>query len=136
MRRWLGWEPKRTTTVLERDEQGRPSKWVEEVEPEYDANERDNWQALKEYEDALCPQCGGLRSECEDPTKVWHPDIHTCYRTSARTMYDRRWKKQWEKVEPDADFWHPTDGGFLHVSQTEPEIPLFSSALDADEAVE
>ncbi len=48
-------------------------------------------------------------------------------------MHDRRWRKQFEKVEPDGDGWHPTDGGFLHVSMDEPEMPLFALGSQADD---
>ena len=116
-KRWNGWEPKRTTTVIERDAEGRPSRWVTEVEPEYDANERDNWYALEEFEDALCPQCGQLRTLCEDPELAWYPQLHVCWNTAHRESTTRRWRKRHEKAKPDPLSGHlPTDGGLVWMS--------------------
>lgn len=112
LRRWSGWEPKRTTKVT-RWENGKPAEWVTEVEPEFDVNERDSWQALAEYEDALCPQCGELRSVCEDPSQDWYPQRMVCWSTAARAVASRRWDKLNEKVKPDASGYLPTDGAVI-----------------------
>jgi hypothetical protein len=89
---------------------------VTEVEPEFDVNERDSWYALAEYEDALCPQCGQLRSICEDPEIGWYPQRHICWATTAREAATRRWAKKHEKAEPDSVGALPTDGTIVWVS--------------------
>ncbi|VXC08880.1 hypothetical protein [Aeromicrobium sp. 9AM] len=103
-----------------------------EVEPEFDVNERDSWYALAEYEAALCPQCGQLRSICSDPATVFHPRLHTCFLTSAQQMHERRWRRKYEKTEPDRDGWLPTDGSFVWVSDDpgEPDENPFSGDDD------
>lgn len=115
-----------------------PAKWVTEVEPEFDVNERDSWDALAEYEAALCPQCGDLRSLCEGPTPAYHPQLHVCYKTAATEVYTRRWHKKYEGVKPDKDGWKPTDGGFIWVTddpdmEDNPFAPSISTPeTDAD----
>lgn len=104
---------------------GQPAKWVTELEPEFDANERDNWYAMWEYEQSLCPQCGRLRSVCEDPDAAFNPQIDTCYATVAQATYSRRWQRRFEKVQPDSDGWHPTDGAIVWVSEDLPPEPTF-----------
>lgn len=139
MKRFRGWEPRRTTTVIERDGEGRPSKWVTETEAEFDANERDDWYALAEYDDAKCPQCGGLRIECENPDQPWHPHFQTCYRTASRTMWDAKWRRHYESTKRDADGWHPTDGALVYVDDLEPDgsevLAFGSGGLDDGETV-
>lgn len=116
LRRWSGWEPKRTTTVTEWDAEGRPTQWVTEIEPEFDANERDNWYALAEWEDALCVQCGQLRSICEDPEQAWYPQNNVCWSTAARMVATRRFQNKHEKAKPDGAGYLPTDGSVIWVS--------------------
>lgn len=103
--------------MVERDDEGRPSKWVTEVEPEFDVNERDNWQALAEYEDALCPQCHQLRSICEDPEQLFYPQLHRCNATAATQASNRLWQKRHKDAKPDAAGYLPTDGTAVWVSE-------------------
>lgn len=109
-----------------------PAKWVTEVESEFDANERDSWYAFWEYEQALCPQCGRLRSICEDPNTPFNPQITTCHAVLRQTMHTRWWHKKYESVKPDSDGWHPTDGGLVWVSEDLPPEPLFGLKPEAD----
>lgn len=115
LRRFNGWEPKRTTTVTEW-ENGRPKTWVTVTEPEFDANERDDWYAMAEYQNALCPSCGRLRSLCENPDVDWYPQMHVCWASAAQSVASRRWHKKHEDAKPDAAGYLPTDGGFVWVS--------------------
>lgn len=96
--------------MTERDDNGRPAQWVTETEPEFDANERDAWYALWEYEQEVCPDCGNLRAICSDPETDWYPQRTVCWATATRENVDRRWRKKHEKREPDAAGFLPTDG--------------------------
>lgn len=116
MRRFQGWEPKRRTTVTERDEDGRPAQWVTEVEAEFDVNERDSWYALDEWESEVCGQCGQLRSVCSDPETPWYPQRATCWSTATRTVVERRWHEKHENAKPDVAGYLPTDGVTVWVS--------------------
>lgn len=87
------------------------------VEPEFDAIERDHWQALEEYEDALCPQCKRLLSICQDPDQTWYPQRHVCNVTVAQTMTQRRFARATERIKPDGDGWHPADGVTIWMSE-------------------
>lgn len=104
---------------------GMPAEWVTETEPEFDPNELDDWYALWEYEQELCPQCGNLRVLCEDPAQLWNPQMTTCYATVAQTMHTRRWHRLHEKTKPDADGWHPEDGALIWASTELPPDPVF-----------
>lgn len=99
--------------MTERDEEGRPSQWVTEVEPEYDINERDNWEALDEWESALCPQCKQLRSICEDPNATQYPQLYICWATAAQQVATRMFTKKHEKATPDGSGYLPTDGRMI-----------------------
>lgn len=88
-----------------------------ETEPEYDANELDDWQALLEYEDALCPVCKRLRIICEDPEQAWYPQRHTCWATAATDAVSRRWKEKHKDAKPDSNGVLPTDGVHIWVSE-------------------
>ena len=96
-----------------------------EIEPEFDANERDNWYAFDEWESALCPQCGNLQAICSDPESVWNPQITTCYSTLAVQMHNRRWHRKYENIKPDRDGWLPTDGAAVWVHPELPPDPWF-----------
>lgn len=102
-----------------------PARWVTEIEAEFDANERDNWYARWEYQQALCPQCGRLRSVCEDPSTPFNPQIDTCYATLAQQMHSRNWHRRFEKVKPDGDGYLPTDGAMVWVDEDLPPDPTF-----------
>lgn len=79
-------------------------------------NERDNWDALHEYEDALCPQCNQLRSICEDPNTDFYPQLHTCWASAAVTVSTRRFHKRHDKAKPDKAGYLPTDGRLVWIS--------------------
>lgn len=87
-----------------------------EVEPEFDVNERDSWYALAEYEAALCPQCGELRSICEDPEQEWYPQRMVCWSSAARSVATRRFDKLHENDKPDAAGNLATDGTVVWVA--------------------
>lgn len=87
-----------------------------EVEPEYDTIERDGWYELRDYEEALCPQCGRLMSECGDPDTDWYPQRHICWATAARQVATRRWSALIEQAKPDEAGFLPTDGVQVWVS--------------------
>lgn len=110
-----GWEPKRITTVTEWVD-GRPSRWVTELEPEFDANELDDQYALEEYQESLCPQCGQLRSICSDPSVSHYPQLHVCWATAAQMVASRRFHNLHEKAKPDSAGYLPTDGALVWVS--------------------
>jgi hypothetical protein len=46
-----------------------------------DEGERDEWL---EYFAATCPNCGGLRSECSDPTRDLYPQRSVCWPSAVR----------------------------------------------------
>lgn len=109
----------RTVTVF-RDSDGRAARWEVVTEPEFDAEERDSWYALAEYEDATCPQCGNLRSVCSNPDgesgQGFYPQRSTCYVTVARDAADRRWRERHKDAEPDEAGVLPTDGTYVWAS--------------------
>lgn len=88
-----------------------------EVEPEFDANERDDWYALWEYRQEVCPDCGNLRAVCSDPDGLdgqgFYPQRRICYATRARLATQRAWDAAHEREKParetgwltDSDGW-------------------------------
>ncbi|MFI5426050.1 hypothetical protein [Aeromicrobium sp. UC242_57] len=110
--------------------------------PEFDVNERDNWYALLEYEEAMCPQCNQLRSVCEDPNQEWSPQLHECRASAVMMAANRRWSRMHEKAKPDLYDRLATDGtrvwvapadaapdetdflGLADVEVTEPSVDL------------
>lgn len=87
-----------------------------EVEPEFDTTERQGWLQLREYEDALCPDCGNLRSVCSDPEQAWYPQRHVCLASKDLAALDRKWRKKHENASPDGAGRLPTDGERLWVA--------------------
>lgn len=59
----MGWEPTETTEVLDRDDEGRPTKWVTRREPEWDGQQRELMLAYLRYKDLVCHGCGGWLPE-------------------------------------------------------------------------
>ena len=116
LRRFRGWEPKQTHTVVEWDDQSRPLRWVTEIEPEFDSLERNGWHELEEYETAICRDCGNLRSVCSDPMQLWYPQRTICYATADLSVHRRRWAKKNENARPDHAGRLPDDGTTLWVS--------------------
>lgn len=100
--------------MTEWTDDGRPAAWVTEVEPEFDANERDGWYARKELLEATCPKCGNLRAICSNPDGLdgggYYPQVHVCYVSAARDMVSRRWHERHQKSRPDDHGYLPTDG--------------------------
>ena len=107
--------------MTERDDEGRPQSWVIETEPEFDRIERDGWADYDDYLDALCPNCGQLRSVCGDPEAPWYPQRTHCYATAARQSVMRRMGDYYRKVEPsESNGWmHPGDGVAYWVSTSD-----------------
>ena len=87
-----------------------------EVEPEFDANERDSWEALKEYREAVCPHCGNLRAICSDPDTEFYPQRDVCYASASQAWALRKWHSKHEDPKPDASGFLPTDGTTIWVS--------------------
>lgn len=106
-----------------RDDQGQPSQWVIETEPEYDANERDSWYALWEDDQARCVQCGNYKAICRDPEGLFGEGFHgnrdVCWVTAARQNVDRRFRRLHEKAKPDRAGYLPTDGVRIWAGLTE-----------------
>lgn len=75
---------------------------------------------LLEYDRAVCPACGNLRSECSDPDRDWHPRTVTCYATATTRWGWRRLHKIHEGEEPVAEMLHPLDGVSVWVSDVPP----------------
>lgn len=86
------------------------------MEPEFDVNERDDWYALREYDDEVCGQCGQLRSVCSNPETQWYPQRSTCWATATRENIYRQWHAKHDKAQPDALGFKPTDGVTLWVA--------------------
>ena len=107
--------------MIERDEEGRPSKWVTETEPEFDAVERGGWEALDEYRDALCPNCGQLKSICSNPDQDLYPQRTVCHITATRLAINRRVQAHHEKAKPSPqNGWvHPLDGTTVWMSTSD-----------------
>jgi hypothetical protein len=75
LRRFDGWEPVETTEVIERDSEGRPSKWRTTRDPEWTIEERSWMLALGLYEDGLCNRCGvSLAESTSDDVDPWKPE--------------------------------------------------------------
>lgn len=102
------------------DDQGRPAEWVTETEPEFDVDERDSWQALREYDDVVCRHCGNLKSICSNPDGLlgqgFYPARDICWVTAARQAASRRFDRMHEKAEPDLLGYLPTDGVFIRAA--------------------
>lgn len=56
---------------------------------------------------------------------MFNPQIDTCYSEVNRTMHSRKWHRRFEKIEPDGDGWHPTDGALVWVTPDLPPAPEF-----------
>lgn len=87
-----------------------------EVEPEFNDAERDDWYSLWEYEQTLCPQCGGPRDECESPDVGWYPQRHKCWKTAAQQTATRKFTDKHAKSQPDLAGYLPTDGSLVWVA--------------------
>lgn len=79
-------------------------------------NERDSWYAKWEFDQAVCPNCGNLRSVCSDPDTDFYPQRTICWATAAQQVVLRRWHKKHEKAQPDEAGYLPTDGTTIWVS--------------------
>jgi hypothetical protein len=63
VKRFSGWEPAETTTVVDRDDAGRPARWVTTRESEWDVQQQAEMLALALYRAGLCHRCGGELAE-------------------------------------------------------------------------
>jgi hypothetical protein len=80
-----------------------------------DEGERDEWL---EYFAATCPNCGGLRSECSDPTRDLYPQRSVCWPSAVRESVARRLTKKHENAKPDPGTGlMPLDGVSVWVSE-------------------
>lgn len=99
---------------------GRPAEWVTEVEPEFDASERESWEALAEYRSAICPRCGNFTAVCSQPggaTGDGYAIRQTvCYATAVLDSTQRRVRKKFENESPDLQGMLTTDGVSVGVS--------------------
>jgi YD repeat-containing protein len=84
-RRFLGWEPARTT-VYEYNDAGRVVRATTTVEPEWSAEDREMADALAEYEAGLCNGCRDELRRTTDPENegryIAKPAIR-CHRCTA-----------------------------------------------------
>jgi hypothetical protein len=114
----LGREPRETHEHYDADGI-YTGKTIVTRDPEFDANERDNWHAVWEYEQAMCPQCHQLRVICEDPNQQWSPQLHECRASAVMTASNRLWARMHEKAKPDQYGRLPTDGTRVWVAPAE-----------------
>lgn len=107
------------------DDEGRPAEWVTETEPEFDVNERDSWDALTEYRNAVCPDCGNFKAVCSTPDGLdgqgYYIAQHVCYARATREATLRRIAKKFEKTKPDVQGFLPTDGVSISVALVDPK---------------
>lgn len=93
-----------------------------ETEPEYDANERDSWYALAEFEAAICPECGNFIAVCSTPDGAGdglYITQRVCYVTAVRKATERRVDQMHGKAKPGADGALLTDGVLIGISLTD-----------------
>lgn len=106
--------------MIEWTADGRPAAWTTETESEFDANERDSWQALAEFESAICPHCGNFKAICSTPDGVegdgYHITQNVCYVTALEKATHRRLERMYGKTEPDGLGFKPTDGVAVRVA--------------------
>lgn len=98
MKRFLGWEPE--TTYGYKD--GRLVSSV--TESEWDDTEQSWMLALKQYEDELCPLCGGPSSECMDVNnelKFRAEAPVRCHRTTQRGIMAEKYRTD-KTIQPGA----------------------------------
>lgn len=85
-----------------------------ELEPEYDAAEREGWYDLAEYQAAVCPHCGNLRVLCSDPNGVdgkgFYPQLEECWVSAARERAQRKFDELHKGKKPDFAGYLPGDG--------------------------
>lgn len=77
-------------------------------------DDREEWLA---YFAAVCPSCGGLRSECSDPTRDLYPQRSTCWPTAVRESVVRQLQERHEKAKPNEAGLKPLDGVSIWVSE-------------------
>lgn len=79
-KRFDGWEPTETTTVLAYDEQGRPARWETVRESEWDRRQRSLVLAYRLWEAGLCRRCGEHLGHATDPdTDPSNPMAHRAW---------------------------------------------------------
>lgn len=107
LRRFHGWEPRETTRVTVRDDEGRPTEWVTTREPEWDDDERDIMRARQHIEAHRCSQCGGDLDEflTDEPPVIDNPGYGFsvgsvwCRKCVAMAKWRRMHKKTDERNE-------------------------------------
>lgn len=106
-----GWEPKETTTVVEWDAEGRPSRWITEREPEWGRKETTLMLALDYLESTSCGRCGGSLTDTTDPAndpdnpdsaRMYVADVPIeCHHCKVLIRSERQWQEGLQ---------HPEDG--------------------------
>jgi hypothetical protein len=106
--------------VTEWTTDGRAAAWETTIEPEFDANERDSWEALAEFRAAICPKCGHLKVLCSDPGglhgKGYHISQQVCWPTAILEATQRRVARRFKDEQPDLNGMLTTDGVHLGIS--------------------
>lgn len=102
---------------------GRPAEWVTEIEPEFDTNERESWEALAELRKATCPHCGLLKVICSDPGGLeghgYHISQAVCWPTAILEATQRRVARRYKDEQPDLNGMLTTDGVFVDIGLTD-----------------
>lgn len=68
----------------------------------------------------ICPRCGNLRSECEDPSVDWHPRTAVCWASGSQEWAKRLLHEAHEKDKPERGEMHALEGRWVWVSQIKP----------------
>lgn len=103
VKRFLGWEPATVTTVVEWDEEGRPSKWKTESEVEWDAESREEVLALIDHESDLCPNGHPLSESGHPDADPYNFEGTVSYQASNPIVChaceaQEKARKKWSKV--------------------------------------
>lgn len=106
--------------MTEWTDDGRPAAWVTELEPEFDANERDSWLALTQWRAAICPDCGNPVAICSNPEGVFgegfYPIRRICWVRAAEQVATRKFDAIHRDAKPDSAGYLPTDGVVIRAS--------------------
>lgn len=92
-----------------------------ETEPEYDVHERDGWYEKSDYEQAICPRCGNLRSICSNPDIPHYPQLSVCFAWQAMATAYRMFNLKHDPKNPGKDpreeiETDPRDGAWIWMS--------------------
>lgn len=80
----------------------------------------DDRDTLLAYDELVCPRCGNLRAECENPDLDWHPRTSVCWAMATEEWAGRRLQARHEGEKVSDDALHPLDGRWVWVSTVAP----------------